>query len=200
MKRILCASLGLLALAVVSSACATPDDNGSAFVEIKAGTDYWALNDDYDGNAKDSSRSAQIGYRWGMGVNSSLGIEGGYVDFGHIHKINGSVEYSVKGRAVTMGVNYEYASGGMSNGFLIDARAGILRWHGTATGSVQVNYIGQLDLFGMDTGTGTYAGLGVGYYFTPRLALTLNYDYHQADIYNGTANLTVYSIGAEFRF
>ncbi|HET6726002.1 MAG TPA: outer membrane beta-barrel protein [Gammaproteobacteria bacterium] len=197
---ILGASLGLLAFFLVPSAYAQPGEGGTAFAEIKAGIDYWALNDDYDGDAKDSSRSAQIGYRWGMGDNSGFGIEGGYIDFGHIHKTNGSVEYTAKGRAVTVGIDYEYASGGMSNGFLINVRGGVLRWQGNATGSVDVNYLGQLDLIGMDTGTGTYAGLGLGYYFSSRLALTVNYDYYQADIFSGTAKFTVYSIGAEFRF
>lgn len=193
------AALALATAGAVPAAYAGAAGTGNGFIGAKVGTAFWSFNDDYTDNENDFSYAIDGGYRWNINDSNSIGIELGYIDFGSIADSNDVASVSLDGDAVTLGANYQLLFGANGANFF-EARAGYMHWNGDASATLSMGNLGTVSASGSDSGGGVYVGAGIGHYFTPNFALSLNYDFHQADAFDDTVNLAVFTIGAEYRF
>lgn len=198
MKLLNALPLALLVSAMAAvPAQADPNDNG--FIGVKAGTAYWSLDDNYSDTETAFSYGLQGGYRWGINENNSIGIEAGYIDFGSISDSTPTISADLEGHAITLGANYQLLFGG-DHTWYFEARTGYLQWSGEVSGTVHSSYFGDVSASESDDGNGWYAGAGVGRFFTPHFGVSLNYDFHSADVLDQTMNAAVFTVGAEYRF
>lgn len=143
---------------------ADPDEN-----DLESGN-YWAVN---------------AGYRWQVGPDVKLGVEGGYMSWGDFG-LRGPPTYagSIKIDGWTVGANLHY---NFTPNWYLGARLGMFR----ADGSGHISNVSA-----SDSDTGTYGGIGIGYDFTPRAGLALNYT--RMRVFDGDAG--AFSVNGEFRF
>ena len=112
-----------------------------------------------------------------------------YLDHGHIH-------------GVTAGVNIHYD---FTRQWYVSARGGAFRWQGNETSFIGFNDLTTAAPITSTNGgshTDWYAGVGVGYDFTPHFGIGVAYDLYKAVLRNEGVDLTsrVASVAAEYRF
>lgn len=177
-KRIcLLGSLALLGFATVSTA-AHADGSGGVFVNADLGRadpnerdlgsgNFWGIN---------------AGYRWQIGPDVKLGVEGGYTSFGDFDIRGYSGSLKIDGWTVGANLHYNFTPN-----WYLGARLGVLR----------ADLSGHVSGFSAeDSGTGEYGGLGVGYDFSRNAGLGLNYT--RMHVLGGSAD--AFSINGELRF
>lgn len=154
------------------------DSDAGFFVNAKAGHGY------YDGNNTSGSNvyGANIGYRWALGAGNALGVEAGYIKPQGVDYNGYGWHETLNTEAYTLGASYRWSFGGNGNDghWYVAARAGLMHWQQkdqqTNIGSYSVTY--------NDSGSGSYAGAGIGYDFNRHVGLGLHYDYYLADLYH----------------
>jgi len=190
----------LIALALVAAGMAA----APAFAQDANSAGGWFINgnvgrtsvdkDRYDGH--DTGYALNGGYRWTVTPWAALGVEAGYNDLGNINAKNFFNGDRVVDRRKselhgwTAGVNGHF---NVDPKWYISGRAGIYGWKGHGVSNDDVT---RRDL----DKTSWYAGVGVGYDFTPNWSLGINYDHYDAkkDGLDLSTNMT--SVSAEYRF
>lgn len=179
-------------LFVAPSASAAPGSNGNYFVEAKVGSaSIW------NGGTQVTSPELLGGYRWNTDFGK-LGFELGYVQFDEIDSGTPSNGFALfgatfKGHAIKAGANLNYTFG---EGFYLEPRIGLMR---LSYSGVQRDFVNG-DTNYNETRTGHYAGIGVGFWFTPNFAASLNFDNHTALILGQTLKISVISLGVQVQF
>lgn len=149
-------------------------------------------------------QNVRFGWRW----NGIVGPEVGYVYLGRPKTdatafVGQDASFSVKPRALTVGVNAKY---NVYENWFVTAHAGYLRSKtklDLVSGDVGANYTTY--------NNGLYAGLGVGYDLTKNFSVGLNYDNYRINAGNSTSvdhvgigrnrvNVAAYSASVEYRF
>jgi OOP family OmpA-OmpF porin/outer membrane immunogenic protein len=186
------ATAGLVAVPAAFAQSAS--DNGGWFVNGNVGRTSIDKGP-YDGH--DTGYAVNGGYRWAVNPNVALGVEGGYNDLGNIHAKNvfNSGDVVQRGKSQlhgwTAGVNGHF---NIDQNWYVSARGGIYGWkgHGTSNNENPVRK-------GLDD-TSWYAGAGVGYDFSNRVSVGINYDYFDAKKHNLDLSTDMVSVSAEYRF
>lgn len=179
-----------MAAALVAGACAAaPARADGFFVDGRYG------RSDFDGDGKDIALGINGGYRWG-----AFGLEGGYIDLGsldhgyaYIGTPGGGTSGLHSGIDVggwTLGANGHF---NLTPNWYLSARAGLFHWKA------------DVDLVGVArnaefSGSDWYAGVGVGYDFSERFGIGLNYDHYRAGKSGLDFDANVVSANTEFRF
>ncbi|MBL8300228.1 MAG: porin family protein [Rhodanobacteraceae bacterium] len=143
---------------------------------------------DFDSSGKDTALGINGGYRWG-----AFGLEGGYVDLGSLDRgYTGSsgLHSGIDVAGWTLGANGHF---NLTPNWYLSARAGLFHWKA------------DMDLVASPTnakfsGNDWYAGAGVGYDFSERFSLGLNYDHYRAGKSGMDFDANVISVNTEFRF
>ena len=136
---------------------------------------------------KDTGWGINGGYRWG-----AFGLEAGYNDFGSFER-SGNTSNKIDLTGFTLGVNGKY---NFADAWYVSGRAGLYRWDADlrTTPPIGSSYNSS------EKGTDWYAGVGVGYDFSPNFGIGLAFDRFKADgkVTEYTTNRT--SVTAEYRF
>lgn len=188
------AAAGLAALPVLGHAA---EDKGGFFVNGSVGQSTLSKGI-YDDN--DTAYNANIGYRWALAPNFALGIEGGYTDLGNWSP-KSSASAAIPGTALlrnaelsgwTAGVNAHWNLG---DNWYVSGRTGLFR------ADIKGDYlVAGLPVGVDDTSNKWYAGAGVGYDFSDKFSVGLNYDYYKADKNGLKIDPDMISVSAEARF
>lgn len=172
-----------LALATVS----TNAFAGQAFVRAELGSSETEVSfDGFRGSESDTAGAIGGGY-W---FTPNIGVEG------HVGSLyNKSVGYDEELDLVSIGAGLVVKKnfGADNTGFFIGARAGIARM----TAQVRED---TWDVVDDESSTKPYYGVNVGYDFSRRWGLSLNYDRRQGDFSGIDIDVDTYTIGGEFRF
>lgn len=164
----------LIAVPVTGNAA---DGKGGFFVNGNVG--HSKLNDSvYDDS--DTGYSVNGGYRWAFSPAFALGVEGGYTNPGDFSLDSGVVPASpsplIVGKASidgwTLGVNAHW---NLSDTWYLSGRTGLFN------ADVKADFV-SFDVPFRVKGRShdMYAGVGVGYDFSDRFSLGLNYDQYKA--------------------
>ena len=180
----------VMAAAIAAGVCAAaPAHADGFFVDGRYG------RSDFDGSGKDVALGVNGGYRWG-----AFGLEGGYVDLGSLDHGYAVIDGPGSGTSGlhsdsdvsgwTLGVNGHF---NLDPNWYLSARAGLFHWKS------------DMDLAGTTanarfSGNDWYAGVGVGYDFSERFGLGLNYDRYRAGKSGLDFSADVVSVNTEFRF
>jgi opacity protein-like surface antigen len=188
------ATAGFAAFPVASHAA---DGNGGFFVNGNVGRS--TLNKGvYDDN--DTGYGVNAGYRWSLAPNFALGIEGGYTDLGKWSPDTASLASLPTGEFLnnaelsgwTAGVNAHW---NLSDNWYVSGRTGLFR--ADIKGD---QLVAGLPVATNDTSNKWYAGAGVGYDFSNRFSVGINYDYYKADKNGLKFDPSLVSVSAEARF
>jgi OmpA-OmpF porin, OOP family len=178
------------AVSLVTTAALAADASyaDNFFVNANAGNSH--LSSAPLSNKNAPAYGINFGYRWA----DTFGVEAGYSLLGTAkNKLpTDAFEARLRTNAITLGVNGKYH---FSDGIYLSARGGIARLNYNLSNSEGLQY--QLGR------NGYYAGLGMGYDFTPNFGMGVQYDNYRATsgkIFDGHANLGVLSANAEYRF
>lgn len=172
---------------------------GSFF--INGGIGRSSLNR-FDG-ADDTGYRIGLGYRWAVGANALIGVEGGYTDLGtigtlvetFIGPIGGtsvpttSVHADLKEHGPTLGVNARF---NLTPQWFVAGRGGYMRAQFTTRPS-SVNLLGSSE-------DAWYAGAGFGYDVSRHFSIGMNYDYIRADANGIRIAPTLVTVNGEYRF
>ena len=199
MKRIVLLALimGTAASFVAPAAMAAPGNDDNYFVEVKGGNaSIW------DSGTTAFGGELLAGYRWNTDFGKP-GFELGYANFGQIASgtpSNGFAEFGSTINHVHMikaGVDLNYTFG---ERFYVEPRIGLVR----------LSYTGvQRDVSGNgifshtdydETRTGHYVGIGVGVWFTPHFAMSVNFDNYAAKLLGNDETISVVGLGVQFQF
>lgn len=207
MKKLMMAA-SVAALAIASTAAFADDSVGNAFVSAslgQAGYRASAFNGgDVYRTSNDRSATAgalRIGYQWHSVVD--YGVEAGYVDLGNSmlksYSPEGQNNEKLGSRGYLLGGNLNY---NINDQWYVSGRAG---WFRSRLNDQDTAYTadGRERSSAHSTGTGEYAGVGVGYNISKAFSVGLNYDnYHSRAKYGDEGDLTtaMYSVSAQYRF
>ncbi len=188
------AAAGLATLPVLGHAA---EDKGGFFVNGSVGQSTLSKGI-YDDN--DTAYNANIGYRWTLAPNFALGIEGGYTDLGKWSP-KSSASAAMPSTALlrnaelsgwTAGVNAHWNLG---DNWYVSGRTGLFR------ADIKGDYLVAGLPVGVDDASNKwYAGAGVGYDFSDKFSVGLNYDYYKADKNGLKIDPDMISVSAEARF
>ena len=156
------------------------------------------VNVDVDGFGDDSDDDTSYSIRGGYFFNNNFAVEGFYSSFydKSVEFDDGTDTIEVDGKlsGFGLGVVGKTDIGNDQTGFFVMGRAGVMR------GKVKLSATG----FGSesDTSTKPYFGVGVGYDFSPKVGLSLNWDQHSGSGADGDVDITArtISLGLEARF
>ena len=156
-----------------------------------------------DNNAykdNETAYSINAGYRWVIAPAFALGVEGGYTDPGSYSLNTGAIpgfdppllDSKAKFDGWTLGVN---AHLNLSDTWYLSGRTGLF------SSNIKVDYLTaeaseRLD----DHSNDWYAGMGVGYDFSDRFGLGLNYDQYNVDKNIANFDTGIASVSGEVRF
>jgi len=198
-------SLSALALAGACSS-ALAQDKDAFFVNAGVGQATYHVDEATGGNYaqddSDTSAALRLGYLWHGQVD--FGIEGGYVDLGELKAslISGAVleEAKVNAKGWLLGATGKYH---FADQWFVSARGGWL--HASSDVDYRISTpVGSMAASDSVDGDGWYAGVGVGYDFSPHFSLGVNYDnYHvkaNTDDVSADANVGTWMVTAEYRF
>ncbi|NII74168.1 opacity protein-like surface antigen [Dyella sp. SG562] len=191
----------LCTIAVALLACGTAQaaSDGQFYLGASAGqSSYRALDSklffaNTHTDRQDLGYGLRFGYRWSGPVD--VAVESGFVDLGRM-----ALQSSYRGglmvtravtnkmrldtKAVTLGLAGRYVFGN-DQAWLVSARGGLLRGYADVDERSHIDWYHILDntqgsyassTSHTDTYTSWYAGIGIGYRFTPQLSLSLTYD------------------------
>jgi OOP family OmpA-OmpF porin len=174
------------ALALTIAAAAAHSSSARAdgfFVDGRIG------QSDFKSSGKDTAFGINGGYRWG-----AFGLEGGYTDLGSADAgggVNGMGAHSgIDLKGWTAGVNGHF---NLNPNWYLSARAGVFHWKAdidlmASSRNAEIN------------GTDWYAGVGVGYDFSERVGVGLNYDRYRAGENGYDFGGDTVSVNTEVRF
>ena len=182
MKKTLVLSCAL-ALAGLSNV-AMAADGGQGFVRAEVGNSDVEL--DVDGFT-DSDDDTTYSLRGGYWFTANFGAEAFYTTFYDKPVFGVDLELSGYGVGAVAKKNF----GPDNTGFFIAGRAGVAHIEGKIS-----NDVGH----GEDSSNKAYFGAGVGYDFSDVFGVSLNYDFHQADVFNASVDVETLSLGGEVRF
>jgi len=165
------------------------------FVRGELGRANVDVNTDDFGNDSDNDTAWSI--RGGWYFNKNFAVEGFYSDF-YDQSISvddgagGSIDANAKFNGWGVGVVGKTDFGNDQTGFFLSGRAGLMR------GKVSASVTG----FGheSDTSTKPYFGVGLGYDFTPKWGMSLNYDHQKASSDDLSVTANTLTVGVEARF
>ena len=188
------AAAGLAALPIASHAA---EDNAGFFINGNVGQstlDKGIYDDD------DTAYGINLGYRWSLAPNFALGVEGGYTDLGQWSPRSTAIAALPAGEFLndaelsgwTAGINAHW---NLSDTWYLSGRTGLFR--ADIKGD---QLVAGLPVGTDDTSNKWYAGAGVGYDFSNRFSVGLNYDYYKADKNELKFDPSVVSVSAETRF
>ncbi|MBX3696184.1 MAG: porin family protein [Dokdonella sp.] len=188
------AAAGLATLPLASHAA---DDKGGFFVNGSIGQSDLSKGV-YDDT--DTAYGLNLGYRWSVAPNFAIGVEGGYTDLGKWSPKSSAVAALPEGsflldselKGWTAGVN---AHLNLGDNWYLSGRTGLFR------ADIKGDYLAAGVPVGVDdTSTKWYAGAGVGYDFSDRFGVGINYDYYKADKNGLKLDPGMLSVSAEARF
>ena len=144
---------------------------------------------DFDSSGKDTALGINGGYRWG-----AFGLEGGYIDLGSSDagagRSNMGAYSGIDLKGWTAGVNGHF---NLNPNWYLSARAGVFHWKADVD---LANTANNAKFNGNDW----YAGVGVGYDFSERFGVGLNYDRYRAGKNGFDFGADTVSVNTEFRF
>ncbi|QIK80793.1 porin family protein [Lysobacter sp. HDW10] len=205
-KTLAFTSLAAAALALVSTG-AFAQDAGKKGAFIRGEVGKTEINNGTAGvpDSKDTSVNVRGGYYFTPNV-AVEGFYGRYYDKDTTLPAGaGSVNQRVTGYGVGVVGKMRFSQDqAATTGWYGQARGGVMR----ADSKVETNLLANsTNIVTTDKGTVTpYAGLGVGYDFTPNVGVGLNYDYFRGrnnDAVTGAKNRynsNTLSVGGEYRF
>jgi hemolysin activation/secretion protein len=195
--------LALAAFTVVPNALAADTDSGNFFLNAKFGrmSNNSEWGDTGPSTQTHSSGGVSGGYLWKLDSGSSLGLELGYMDFGHISDGNDANEFTTEtasANAMTVGINYQYPFGA-DEAWYAQARAGLMRAKLDATLTFDMGGPPSTSTGSSHEG-GVYFGVGIGRQITQRFSLTLAYAIYGASGSSIQLSPTWLGLEAEYRF
>lgn len=176
-----------LAAALALATLSTNAFAGQAFVRAELGSSDTEVSfDGFRGSESDTSAGIGGGY-W---FTPNIGVEGHVAtlytkDLGY----DEDLDLVSIGAGLVVKKNF----GADNTGFFIGARAGIARM----TAQVRED---TWDVVDDESSTKPYYGVNVGYDFSRRWGLSLNYDRRQGDFSGVDVDVDTYSLSGEFRF
>jgi OmpA-OmpF porin, OOP family len=132
------------------------------------------------------------GYRW-----DAFGIDAGYTDLGSANDLSTTAGGVLRTQELdltgwTVGVHGRFR---LSDRWFFQAKGGLFRW----SSDLDLGLDGAQARFD-DSGTGWYAGLGIGVDIGQRFSLTLDADRYEAEPESRGLSANVVSLGTEIRF
>ena len=152
---------------------------------------------DADGVGSDSDDDTSWSIRGGYYFNNYFGVEGFYSSF-YDKSIEvddgsgGTIDADAKLSGIGLGVVGKTDFGNDQTGFFLSGRAGIMH------GKVEASATG----FGheSDSSNKPYFGVGLGYDFSPKWGMSLNYDHQKGSGEDLSVTAKTLSLGVEARF
>jgi OmpA-OmpF porin, OOP family len=188
MRKGLLLPAAALAMAVMPMS-AMANRPGYGFVRVEAGS---AELEVAAGGDEVSDRDTAYSVRGGYYFSPNFAVEGFYTDFGSPSKDGASVSLDGFGAGIAAKHNF----GDDDLGFFVGGRAGVMR----SKAEFAVTGAGSAS----DDSVHAYAGVGVGYDFSPTFGLSLQYDYTKAKPSFAGEDIDVkaqaLTLGGEFRF
>jgi predicted porin len=163
---------------------------GNGFIRAEAGRSD--VDFELDG-VRASDKDSSWGIRGGYWFNPNFAVEGFYNQVYSTSFNDGFDTYNVKLHGVGVGLVAKKNFGGDHQGFFVGGRAGISR--GVAT----VDIDGDVEEAEASSAK-PYFGVNVGYDFSERFGLSLNYDRQRADEDGASVKANTLRLGAELRF
>ncbi len=180
--------LAAAALALTGSAFAA--DTPGAYLLIGGGPSHF--NNDCGGTSKCDNTGNSFKFAAGWRLGNGIAVEGVAQDFG-------------KSTATVLGVDEEFKAKLYGIGAAVYADFAP-NWTGSArlgVGSVKMTGSGRLGTVSIsesESSTQVYAGLAVGYRFTPAVSAELAWDSTRGKILGETGNISALTIGIGIRF
>ena len=174
---------------------ATPAMAAGGFVRGELGKSD--VNVDVDGLGDDSDDDTYYSFRGGYWFNNNFAVEGFYSNFydksvEFDDGTGGTVDVDGKLSGFGVGVVGKTDIGNDQTGFFVMGRAGIMR------GTIDVSATGLGN--GDESSTKPYFGVGVGYDFSPKWGMSLNWDQHKGSGDDIDVTARTLSLGVEARF
>jgi OOP family OmpA-OmpF porin/outer membrane immunogenic protein len=199
MKAIILGGASVVLLAMSSVALAA---DGGAFIGGNVGRAHNTLNPLT--RKTDTSWGMTTGYRWTVAKDVAIGPELGYMHLGQSkfssHEGDFHDVLKVKVKGPMLGVNATFNLG--SSGLYVMAHTGL--FNSRTSFSFRQSEAGTTLEKGRSRSTKSnwYAGVGLGYDFSPSLGIGLNYNHFRAETVRGDTGhfaLNVVSLSAEYR-
>ena len=165
--------------------------DGMGFVRFEAGNNEIEASVDDLGSASDSDTT--WGIRGGYWFNANFAVEGFYSQLYSTSLNDGFDTYRAKLHGVGIGLAAKHNFGGDHLGFFVGGRAGLVR------GVTTLEYDGALEEVEANS-TKPYFGVGIGYDFSERFGLSLNYDRLKGDDEGVDVTSETVTLGFELRF
>lgn len=173
-----------LALAALSHAAVAAE--GQGFVRAEAGQSDVEFDVDLFGSESDDDTAYSL--RGGYWFHDNFA---GEVFYSQLYdKTDGGLSFELSGYGI--GVVAKKNFGPNNTGFFVGGRAGYMHMEAKAS-IVDVSH-------GEDSSDRGYIGANVGYDFSEVFGLSLNYDFHDGDFENFSAEGETLTLGAEVRF
>ena len=155
------------------------------------------VNIDVDGVGNDSDNDTSYSIRGGYFFNHNFAVEGFYSSFydksvEFDDGAGGTVDVDGKLSGIGLGIVGKTDLGNDQTGFFVMGRAGIMR------GEIEASATG----LGSDSESSTkpYFGVGLGYDFSPKLGLSLNWDQQKGSGDGVSVTARTLALGLEARF
>ncbi|MET0330588.1 MAG: outer membrane beta-barrel protein [Dyella sp.] len=207
MNKLFTAALAA-SLAVASTVSFADSSTGDFFVNANLGQSQYRASA-FNGfgttgtsnDRNDTAGAVRFGYRWHSVVD--YGVEVGYVDLGNAmlksYFPGAQSNEKLSSRGYLLGGNLNY---NINDSWYVSGRAG---WYRSQLNDRVTTYsvVGNFRDSAHSTGTGEYAGVGVGYNISKAFSVGLNFDdYHSRANTGDQGALTtgMYSVSAEYRF
>lgn len=180
----------IILAALIGAASAQAQSNESFYVTAAAGSTH--LNVDCAGttscDASDTGGKLVGGYKFGNGFS----VELGYIGFGKFKQSVGTLNYSVKPTAFTLGGAYALP---LNSDWGLNLRLGVAQVK-TKLDATQGNASGSTS----ESKAKVYAGVGVTYAISPTVKLELGADSTEAQLAGQKGTVRMFSLGATFAF
>ena len=185
----------MLLTGLVLALAATPAMATGGFVRGEIGKANVDIDvDDFGGDSDDDT---SFSFRGGYFFNNNFAVEGFYSSFydksfevddgtGDMIDVDGKLS------GIGLGVVGKTDLGNDQTGFFVMGRAGIMR----GKLDVSASGLGSAD----DTSTKPYFGVGLGYDFTPKIGLSLNWDQQKGSGDGVSVTARTLALGLEARF
>lgn len=144
-------------------------------------------NGGFDTN--DMGYQANAGYRWAVGSNILIGVEGGYAKLGKFSSNPSSTGIDVKERGPIVGANMRVD---VAPNWYFGAHTGYMRAHFTASTHFGMSHSETLDAW--------YAGVGFGHDFNRHVSMGISYDYFDAEARGVPFAPGLIAVSGEYRF
>ena len=198
-KTILVLTISATIMIVAPTISRAADGKSGFFVNANIGQSDLKGNG-YSLDDSDTGYSINTGYRWAISPAFAFGVEGGYTDPGNF-KLESvfapeppatMLVGKAKLDGVNLGVNAHW---NLSDTWYLSGRAGLF------SADVKIEYpASPVPMRASDRSNDLYAGVGVGYDFSERFGLGLNYDRYDVDMQGVNLDTGRLSMGGEFRF